>query len=967
MRHSRTTLTFFLFPLLCVPLRLPAQDIDVMQGMVVVKFRSEAAYASKNDFPLSLREMCERYRVTAVRPLLRQPQHFHRDMSRVDEDVIRWDEELGRIKVLEYRSGETPWTVARAFSALPDVEYAEPYFLFVPVGGAMTPDDSLFAQQEYMKLIRAEDAWDICRGDTSVVVAVADTEIKWDHPDLEPNIWINPGETGLDTQGRDKRSNGVDDDGNGMKDDWHGWDYAGKDNATPDNDTRDSTGGHGTSVAGLVGTATNNRIGLASIGYSCRILPIKIGPDGGGNLAYGYDAIDYASRMGARVFNASWGSFAYSKALEDVVSAAVARGMVIVGGAGNHGGTAPFYPASYPAVLDAGVCNVENVISGASGYGPTLDVVSPAEGAYSTNVRNGYSRWGAVTSAAAPMASGLCALVASHFPAFTAEQVRERVRVTCDDIDAKNPTKAKLAGRGRLNAYRALADPPTPSVRIASSSILDPNNDKRLDVGETVGISVTLDNFLSATDGEVRLALTPVRNASNVQVTRGNVVAPALPAGARHVPAAEPFEFRVLPSSNYDAVVLFRVDITAGAYADFDFVSVPVNPSYVEMTSGKLSLTIQANGMFGYRDYPDNTQGNGLRYDGIDGQLYLGSVLMGTNEAHVVGNARSASSFLVRDNDLLMSDAATVQRPAGAAAARAISHFSDAGADSARRLGVFVTHEVFDFSNRGVEDVLFSKFTVENRSAQPLEGFRFGLFMDFGGYPQYYIANAVYDSTRRFAALTKSGFPIVGTFVIDTLPLSHPGRSTFWAINNDHRVSGNPFGTLDGFTAREKWLALSSFAGNRSTPAGNLAYVITAPVADVPPGGTAEFVFGHIAGTSLASMRNRVDAAVNLWLNPPVVGCDPPSVPLEAALGSVHPHPLTAGACAIVSFTLPAERRVVLELYSPLGRRVGVLRQGTFPAGTHPVPFTIDGGEGVYILRLIADGVVVHRPVVVLH
>ena len=936
-----------------------AQEIAVMQGVVVVKTRADAPRATLSGGPSALRTALESLGASQVEPLIRDytPAWSALRKAAMPEAQQRAEAEVARIQKVRYSAPVSPWDAARLLAAVPGVEYAEPYFLFEPLGGTKTPNDSLFSSQAYMKLIKAEEAWDVSEGDTTVVVAVADTDVKWDHPDLEPNIWINPGEDGRDGQGRDKRSNGVDDDGNGMKDDWHGWDFGGADNATPDNDTRSAGGGHGTSVAGLVGTATNNRIGIASIGYKCRILPIKIGADAGGNLAFGYDAIPYAQRLGARVFNASWGSAGYSKALEDVVNAAVAGGMVIVGGAGNHGAPTPFYPASYPAVLDAGVCNAQDVIGGGSGYGPPLDVVCPADGALSTNVGNTYSPWGSVTSAAAPMASGLCALVASHFKTMTAEQIRERVRVTCDNIDAQNPSRAKYAGKGRINALRALTDPAGPSLRIQSFTVADPNNDKRLDPGESVGITVVLKNYLDATSGPIQMTLVPVTNAASVDVTESAVSVPALAAGATGGNAAQPFRFTVRPSSTFDATVLFRIDISSGTYEDFDFVSVIVNPSYQDMRSGQLMLTVFPNGMLGFGNYPDNTLGNGMKYAGTDAQLYLGSVLAGTDAGHVVGNARSAGNFLARDNDLRLREGVTIVSPAGLAATRATSRFTASGADSARRLPIDVRHEMYDFSNRGFPDMLVSKYTVTNTGTEPVNGLRFGLFMDFGGYPQYYIGHAAYDSTLRFGTITKTGWPTVGSFVIDSLPDNDPRRASFWAINNDHRVTaGNPFGTLDGFTAAEKWRALSSFAGNRSTTDGNLAYVLSGPTADIAPGASAVFVFGHVVGTNMGTLKTRVEMAQAFWRNPPVVGTDgTPALPVALRLLAAYPQPVSAsrGGVATLVFEQPLAGPVAIDVYTLLGTRVAGAALREYPAGLSTGTVDLSGlARGLYIIRL---------------
>jgi hypothetical protein len=887
--------------------------------------------------------------------------------------VAEAEEELHRIFRIEYTSAEQPSEAAARFKGAASLQYAEPYLLFTPLGGEKTPNDSLFASQAFLKLIKAEEAWDVVTGDSTVVIAVADTDIKWDHPDLEPSIWINPGENGKDGQGRDKRSNGVDDDSNGKVDDWHGWDFGGADGNTPDNDTR-STGagaGHGTAVAGLVAAATNNRIGISSISNGCKILPLKIGADAGGNLAFGYDALNFAANMGARVFNASWGSFGYSQALQDVVNACVAKGMIICGGAGNHGGTAAFYPGSFNGVLDVGVCDANDNINAASGYGPTVDVFTPGDGALTTNTGNAYSGFG-MTSAASPIASGLAGLVASKFPSWTPEQIRERIRVTCDNIDAKNPTRVKIAGKGRVNAFRAVSDPPTPSLRVNAVTFADPNSDKRLDVGEEIGVVVTLKNALAATSGSVTLTLVPIGNASSVQVTKASVTIPAIAEGAYGNNSTEPMTFTILPGAAFDASVQFRLDISAGTYEDFDFFATAINPSFRDMTSGTLTLTIGANGMFGFMDYPTNSMGGGMRNGTTDAQLYLSSVMIGTDVGHIVDNARSVDNFLTRRNDFRITQAVTVRTPAGGGqpAKLGASRFTDANADSARRLNVEVAHDVFDYSNRGVNDVLISKFTVTNKGAAALQGVRFGLYVDVGGYPQYYNASPIYDSTRHYCSVTKGGsIPVVGTFVLDTLPSSDPRRSTFWAINNDPSLPGNPFGTYDGFSMAERWRALSTYAGNRTAPAGNLGYVITAPVADIAPGASATFVFGTLAGSSQPVMRTRVDAALNLLRNPPVLAVDDGTAfPRHLALRESYPHPVSASQDGSVrlGMELPVGAAVTAELFDALGRSVRRIAAGQRDAGFTTMMLDVSGlAPGAYVCRVTAGADVASRTLLV--
>jgi subtilisin family serine protease len=220
----------------------------------------------------------------------------------------------------------------------------------VPVYAAVRPNDTYFGLQwgyentgqsggKVGADTKAVQAWDWSRG-TGTVVAVTDTGVQFGHTDLAGKAWTNPNEL---------PGNGIDDDGNGYIDDVNGYDFHNGDSSVFDLADGDM---HGTHVAGTIGAATNNGVGVAGMGWDTRIMAVKfLGPGGGSDLAAA-SAITYAVDNGADVINASWGASAYSSIVDSAVQYAASRGVLMICAAGNEGvntDTSPRYPAALPA------------------------------------------------------------------------------------------------------------------------------------------------------------------------------------------------------------------------------------------------------------------------------------------------------------------------------------------------------------------------------------------------------------------------------------------------------------------------------------------------------------------------------------------------------------------------------------------------------------------------------------------
>lgn len=326
------------------------------------------------------------------------------------------------------------------------------------------PDDSLVNSQWALSKISAYEAWEITQGADTVVVSVIDTGIDYKHPDLVNKVFINGGETGTDNQGRDKKSNGVDDDDNGFIDDYMGWDFTdrtgfpfdttGGDYLDWDNDPMDENlFSHGTSVAGLIGAETNNGMGIAGVAPKIKILNNRaFDPQGYGEEDDVAAAILYSVSMGAKVINMSFGDYSYSHVLKDVVQYAYSKNTVLVASSGNSNSPDPHYPSGYSEVISVGNSTSDDFVAGSSNYGSTLDMVAPGTQVKTTTRNWSYADFNG-TSAAAPFVSASAALILSLKP-FSNEEVKQILKSTADDIGQQGWDQR--AGAGRLNLLRAL-------------------------------------------------------------------------------------------------------------------------------------------------------------------------------------------------------------------------------------------------------------------------------------------------------------------------------------------------------------------------------------------------------------------------------------------------------------------------------------------------------------------------------
>ena len=293
------------------------------------------------------------------------------------------------------------------------------------------PDDPLFPEQWGLALVQGAGAWLQTRGAADVPVAVIDTGIEYDHPDLKDQLWVNRGE---DVNGNGivdaEDFNGVDDDENGFIDDIRGWDFTdaptfidGGDYAERDNDPADENG-HGTAVAGIIAAKADNGIGIAGLAPGLRVMNLRAGTSSGyleeDDVAA---AIMYAVEQGARVINMSFGDLVVSPMLRDVIEYAYTRNVVMIASSGNGATNTPHFPSGFSETIAVGAIDKNSERAGFSNFGTSLDVVAPGLNVWSTARNEKYKKFSG-TSAAAPFVSATAGLILSLHPEWGPAQVR---------------------------------------------------------------------------------------------------------------------------------------------------------------------------------------------------------------------------------------------------------------------------------------------------------------------------------------------------------------------------------------------------------------------------------------------------------------------------------------------------------------------------------------------------------------
>lgn len=316
-----------------------------------------------------------------------------------------------RFMLVETPRGKQAEEVAEALVKFPEIKYVQPN---KKVKKLFTSQEPYYKKQWYLPKIETPRAWDSTKGSSDVVVAVIDSGVQKDHRDLKGSI-VSP----IDM-------------------------VTGSSDYEPDF--------HGTHVAGIIAAAFN-KYGTAGIAPNTKIMPINVFE---GEDAYSWTivaGIEYAVENGADIINMSLGQYGYDYAEDYAIQQAVKKGVTVIAAAGNENTDELFYPAAYSNVIAVSATDSNDRITYFSNYGSYVDVSAPGEGILSTSVGNGYEYLDG-TSMAAPVVSGIAALILAKNPFTTVAEVQTILKKS--SVDLGNRGWDTFYGNGRVSAYKAL-------------------------------------------------------------------------------------------------------------------------------------------------------------------------------------------------------------------------------------------------------------------------------------------------------------------------------------------------------------------------------------------------------------------------------------------------------------------------------------------------------------------------------
>lgn len=858
---------------------------------------------------------------------------------------------LDRTYILIVNTSIPVQKLINTISTYPEIQLVEKY----PERNTCTiPNDTLYYEQFYMDILRVPEAWDSLTLRRQILVAVVDTGVDYEHPDLTENLWINPGEDGLDDEGQEKRTNGIDDDGNGYIDDWRGWDFLSSSDSTGyDNDPIPGHS-HGTHVSGTIAAVINNVTGIAGICDSIKILPVKIGEDNPfvTSLRNSYEGLLYAAKMGVDIINCSWGGTSSSVTEQEVIDLATELGSCVIAAAGNNNSDIGFYPASYDNVLSVAASDSDDRKAYFSNYFGTVDIIAPGIDIISTIAGGGYAKWRG-TSMATPIVVGVAAMVKMKYPDYIPNQLQEHLKATTDNIDDINPNFIGKLGKGRVNALKAVTESNPKNILLKKATIEDNNGDGRFSSNEECTLSLVLANYLTKINNlTIRV--------QSVDYPTNPVFPPELNYGEflsnTTIELNKKFTFILPLFDRYDFRYVIKIMLFDGEkHINTFLTSIFVNPSYLTFNNNKIATTFNSRGNIGFNDYSFNEQGIGFSYNNSPNILFEGSLMIAKDSliadvARGEGQLSQNKGFELRKNLEYLPLANPILLAGNTFFIKNNPNFPD----------ISVNHWIYQPAIPG--DVVYSVYDIINNTDEILDSIYVGLYFDWD------IGISGVDNVANWDEKNKIG--IVRNIMIDSLPVIGikqltDFRDNFWAIDNDGTTEDNP-GVWDGYRDMEKIRMLRSGIGRAKSNATDVSIVSGSGPIFLDRKDTARVTFAFLANSNLEELIKSIPH-INQYAKDQNIIDGNINKPIEnEKILSVYPNPVKVGEEFYVKLQIANESNIKLFLYDILGNRTYNLLEGKYAKSKYFIKVTIPNfAQGGYYLTLQSDDKISSVPIII--
>ncbi len=895
---------------------------DYFANTIIIKVKPEyRSSCSENDIQIiALQKLINQFSIVEIKKMFPHDVPPLREFNEQGKKMV----DLSLIYILHYKGDGNLVKIINQFLHSGIVVYAEPKFI---PHTQSTPNDPSIGNQYFLTNIQAYSAWNISQGDTNVVIGITDTGTDTDHPDLASNIKHNYADP----------INGLDDDGDGYIDNFTGWDVG-----ENDNDPLVGTCGncsHGSHVSGCADAVTNNGIGVASPGYNCKFLPVKIA-DASGALTQAYEGIRYAADHGCQIINCSWGGSGGGQAGQDVINyATYNKNSLVVVAAGNNNSNLPFYPGSFDNTLGVAATTQSDVKASFSNYGNSIDVCAPGSGIYSTIYDNTYANESG-TSMASPIVAGCAAIVKSFFPTYTARQIGERLRATCDNIDAisGNIPYANMLGKGRVNLYSALTNLNAKSVRMDNISIVDSNNNI-LQLGDTMRIVGDITNYLNAT---TNLSVTLSTTSSYVTILDGNTLVGAIPTLATTNNILDPFVVQINPSTPLNSIVTFKLQFNDGSYSDFQYFNVTLNVDYINIEINDIHTTNTSKGRLCFNS-ENSIDGLGFDLNQTGNLVYESGFMVGISGA-VSDNVRGATSGLTDDDFMPL---ALIQQNVPSVWSDFDTHGVFNDSKSPNKLGLTISHRSMSWSQVPNNKFHIFEYTIKNTGLVPYNNLFAGIFNDWD--IQNYSNNKINeDPTLKlgYAYCTDAAGLYAGVKLLTN------GGFTHYGVDN---ITGGSGGAdlSNGYDDADKFTTLSTnraTAGGATTGNDVIDVVSTGPFT-LAINDSVVVAFAMVAGQDLADIQSSAQQAqIKYDLATAIKENN------NSSILSANPYPNPTNDNVLLPYYLKNSTTLMLSVYDVTGKLVMEHALGIINSGEHSIQISLAGlPSGLYHYRLYSE------------